>query len=588
MNKTRSEILAVRVVNQYRKRDILPYLGLRYYFANRCAVRNQWATEVAIDLVLSSTKPAYFHVFHFKERDAAGKFVVYRDLHLPGPNEAFAEAALLAECSKYPEVFDNLPCVFAYRLAKNDYRKGVFETYFYGFQNRHRAIAKACKSSPSGVVLYTDVKKFYPSISVELAKSVWNKACDKSRIDSKFRELGDKMLDHHKIISPSVKDGAGLLTGPMFSHLIGNLVLQTLDEEMTKLMPGRYFRYVDDIVLVGTQEQVDEGRKRVECLLGSCKLELHSGDKDFRVPVNQWMKGAKDFEDDNSYQPNWKTFIGSLKQFLVVKPEQHDKLCNAFDSEELRIPIRAYSEEVMESHYLKRLFQRFNQQKARLIKARKITIDSLVQEGLSLRKYYVNNLRKQLEGSQNLTEYERKRQVSKLRFLAKYFIYLATSEELSEFSSLLQQLLQQFPEICNLAEIFQAVTTRDVSNLLSLGTDTVQAAAQVLRLSVQTVQCSGLEWTEVEKQGLAILLMSGIRPKTGSDEIILQNEINNFARWDGYGDELMTSDNPFIKELSCLHGVAQKCRHQTILDSAFDPDELLAFDVINLLQPDSY
>jgi len=582
MNKTRPEIFAVRAVNQYRKRNILPYMGLRYYFANRCAVRNQWATEVAIDLALSTTEPAYFHARSFKERDPAGK-IEYRDLHLPGPNEAFAEAALLAECSKYPE-FENLSCVFSYRLAKNDYREGVFETYFPGLQEKHRAIAKACESSPSDFVLYTDVKRFYPNISTELAKSVWNNACEKSKIDSKFRELGDKFLDHHKSISTTPKISEGLLTGPMFSHLIGNLVLRTLDEEMTKLMPGRYFRYVDDIVLVGTQEQVDRGRKCVVCLLDDFKLQLHDSKKDFTVPVEEWMRGAKDFEDDNSHQPNWKTFIGSLKQFLVVKPEQRDELLNVFASKELRMPLPDYSGEVMESHYLKKLLQRFiNQPKARF-KARQITIDSLVREGLVLREFYVKNLHEQLERSQNLTGYERKRKLPKLRFLATRLTYLATSEKLSDFGP----LLEQFPELYPLAKVFQAVTSCDVSDLLSLGADTVQSAAQILRLSVQSVQCSDSEWTETKKQGLAILLMNGTRPKTGSDEIILQDEINQFARWDGYGDELMTSDNPFIKELSCLHGVDQKCRHQTILDSAFDPGDPLVFDAINQLQSHYY
>jgi hypothetical protein len=51
-------------------------------------------------------------------------------------------------------------------------------------------------------------------------------------------------------------DGCGILTGPMFSHLLGNLVLRELDEECSKSLPARYFRYVDDITLVGDADAV--------------------------------------------------------------------------------------------------------------------------------------------------------------------------------------------------------------------------------------------------------------------------------------------------------------------------------------------
>lgn len=43
----RPQLLALRAANQYRTRDIMAYLGLRYYFANQCASRDRWAEEVS-------------------------------------------------------------------------------------------------------------------------------------------------------------------------------------------------------------------------------------------------------------------------------------------------------------------------------------------------------------------------------------------------------------------------------------------------------------------------------------------------------------------------------------------------------------
>lgn len=63
--------------------------------------------------------------------------------------------------------------------------------------------------------------------------------------------------------------------------------------------------------------------------------------------------------------------------------------------------------------------------------------------------------------------------------------------------------------------------------------------------------------------------------------------INDFAEWRS-GSDLMRSDDPFVQELACLHGAHPDSRHTNMLDTAFDRDEQLAFDVITQLQESSY
>ena len=59
--------IAIRVANQYRRRDVLTYLALRYYLENLAARRDHWCRDVAVDLVLTRQKPVYFEAQHFKE-----------------------------------------------------------------------------------------------------------------------------------------------------------------------------------------------------------------------------------------------------------------------------------------------------------------------------------------------------------------------------------------------------------------------------------------------------------------------------------------------------------------------------------------
>jgi hypothetical protein len=581
MKNVRPEILAVRAVNQYRRRDILPYLGLRYYLANHCALRDRWAGDVASHLVISRTKPNYFSALHFKEHQD-GKQVEHRQMHLPGPNEAFAEAALLNECSKHIEAFQALPCVFSYRFAPVNSPKGIFETYFSGFRERHAAVANACRQNANGIVLYTDIKRFYPSITTASALDAWSQACNTAMIGEKFQHLGEKILRDQATVAAGIGDCAGILTGPMFSHLVGNLVLRAVDARMNEAMPGRYFRYVDDIILTGQEAQVHDGQARLAELLKAQGLHLHEhGGKGFHVEAAEWLTGEKDFEDDGR-KPNWMTLVSGLKELLIAKTDARNELMSAFATKGMRFSKPDYSEAVMETWYLKGLLRRLKYSVARF-QARKVTVAGLIHDAVVVRGAYANGLREQLVGAHQLDGYARKRRIPKLRFFAGRLTYLATPQMLLEFSASLKVL----PELRLIAQVFRTIVTEDATELFQYGINAVQAAAQVLRLTSRPVRCQPSAWQKAEIQGLAILRLNGVTVDTGSGTNSPDDELNRFALWD-HGSELMKSEEPFIRELACLHGVDDGCRHASMLDSAFDRDEQLAFDAIAQLQPSSY
>jgi hypothetical protein len=89
MKRLRPSILSARAVNQYRRRDVLTYLGLRYYLHNTAARTDHWARQVATDLVLTRTDLPYFRALHFKDSASAGQ-VEHRPIFLPSANLTFA------------------------------------------------------------------------------------------------------------------------------------------------------------------------------------------------------------------------------------------------------------------------------------------------------------------------------------------------------------------------------------------------------------------------------------------------------------------------------------------------------------------
>lgn len=577
----RPELLSVRAVNQYRRRDVLAYLGLRYYLENDSAQSNMWAEEVSTHLINTRALPIYFRSYHFKEMGENEK-VVHRNIYLPGPNEAIAEAVLLNECSKY-SAFKSSDRVFSYKFAEQNSKEGIFRSYFPGFRERHHSIAWHCQNLSGAKVLYTDIKKFYPSISQELALTAWGTACDSSRIAPAFRELGERLLSEHNNAAIAYKEEkVHILTGPMFSHLIANLVLTKVDNLMSQKTNGKYWRYVDDIVLVGDDDEVKNMRELLKDTLGDLGFSLHEEGKDFTVDSAIWLDGVNDFNDSESKA--WMILIANIRRFLVAKSDERDQLVRAFSDNGINIPLLDYASAVMESTYLERLSDWLNYHWAAK-SVRGLTVNGLVEQAIQARDIYQTGMNTLLNKNSEVEGYERKRLMPKLRFYAGRLIYLATPDMLSSISS----NLNKYPELLIQSQVMNAIESRDISSLLKFGTNATQAAAQILRIQDDAVKCSLNTFDDIDLQGLAMLRINGIEIDF-TDNVVDQttaDQLNQFALGTNPA-ELMKSNDPFMKEIACLCGIENPSRHKSLLNTAFDRDENLMFDIINQLHESSY
>ena len=578
----RPETLAIRAVNQYRRRDILAYLGLRYYLENEAAKRDVWAKNVSIYLVNGRSAPIYFRSRHFKEISDQNS-VVYRNLFVPGPNEILAETALLYECSLHP-AFKSLACVYSYHFPEAYSKEGVFRSYFPRYRSRHQSIAKACQGLKQATVRYTDIRKFYPTIKIELANDAWKSACDASKVSVSTRELGERLLDEHLKVASEHQDGSSILTGPMFSHLIANLVLFKIDKIMYEKMQGNYWRYVDDMVLVGEKEQVNNEREFLKSILeDDLGLSLHDEEKDFSVDSETWLEGINDFSDSKGEL--WMNLISNIKRFLIAKPELRMDLLQAFLDNGINIPIIDYSAVVSESSYVERFTDYLKRYSWFPNSVRNLSVQKLVKDALHTRNVYREKLSTLLDEDPQIKGYKRKRLLPKLRFYVGRLSYLATPDSLSSTAS----SLASYPEMILEAAVMNAIQSRDVTSLLKFGANAVQAAAQIFRIQKGLVNYSSDSLDDVELQGIAILRLNGIQVSF-SDQLsnrVSSDQLNQFASGDN-STILMKSNDLFIKEIACLRGVENLLRHQVLLETAFDRDEHMVFDVINQLRDSSY
>lgn len=579
MKRPRPGILSVRAVNQYRRRDVLTYLGLRFYLENSAARTDNWARRVASDLVLTRTSLPYFRVYHFKEATKSGG-VEHRPIFLPGANEALAEAALLDECANHPFAFENPRCVFSYELSRDKDRTGVFQHYIGGLRGRHSAIAEACEAFPDGVVRYTDIKRFYPTVTTDLALGAWKGQSALAGMTPRHRELGEKLITEHGRAAGSGNEA--ILTGPMFSHLLANLALRELDNDLSANLPARYIRYVDDIILVGDRQAVKASLSVLQSRLSDLGLHLHddSSHKTIEVPTIEWLEGRHDFCE--SRQPvSWMTLIGDLKRYLLLRPEERENLQAVFRSEGFRIPVHDYRDAAQEASFLENVlswarldrFRRNNQS---------ISTESLLGQARCLRKSFEEEFRNSVDGAASLGGFSRKRRVPKLRYCAGRLIYLAPDNVLADLSPMADEL----PELHFHSKVMQTVATGNLDHILHLGTNAAQAAAQPLRCAAKQATTSKTVFTEEEEQALAVVVLNGVqvdRPHSTSHQ---ESELLRFAT-SGSDLAMMKDGSPFIRELSCLHGLSEVPRHADLLELVFDEDEILAMDAIEQLQQSS-
>lgn len=576
MKSSRPDILSVRAVNQYRRREIVSYLGLRYYLENKAAQTDLWARNISCDLVLSRTNRPYYQAAHFKERTNTGD-IDHRDLFLPGANEALAEAALLDECARHPHVFQNPECVFSYALNSGKDRSGIFKHYIGGLKDRHDAIGAACDDVPNGVVRYTDIRRFYPSIDGTLAVNTWRHFCENAGLAARYRELGEKILSDYKEASNG-SHGA-ILTGPMFSHLIANLVLRDIDNDLPPKLPARYIRYVDDIVLVGTQPAVVESFKILNGRLKDLGLELHddSSPKTIEVPVSKWILGRDDFKYKGA-PISWMTLIGDLKRYLLRDPDRRDEIRTVLQGEGFRLPVLDYTGAVYEATFAERLME-YAPMKWFIAKNQEVNIDTILCQARWLRNNCEERFRRGIDDFHDLDSFGRKRSIPKLRYNAGRLIYLATEDVLSD----LVPAVESIPELFFHAKVMHAVVTQDLTNILNMGTNAAQAAAQPLRASGKEATISQTVLDETQEQALAVFLMNGVSIKHPDSQLGGTSEILRFASL-GADMAMMKSNNPFMRELACLHGLSPQPRHPNLLEKVFDEDEHLTMDAIEQLQ----
>jgi len=256
------------------------------------------------------------------------------------------------------------------------------------------------------------------------------------------------------------------------------------------------------------------------------------------------------------------------------------ELQKVFQKNNIRIPVVDYSNAVKDSSYLQRFQDWMRKYKWATKSVKSITIDSLLSQANKCEESLNIQLVDLLEEDSSSSLYAEKRITPKLRYLSGRLLYLSNRQVLGR----LGEMLMNRPDLYLIAKTMEAVSSRNFTDVLSMGVNVTHSAAQLVRAEgYMVVQIDkGIDLSPVVEQSLAVLVVNGVQ----HDYEAINTELMQLAAADGIKD-LMQSKNGFVKEFACLHGLSEP-RHQNVLDSAFDRGEDLAMDILNQLQSSSH
>lgn len=323
------DLLTARSLNSSRTIHRPSYVGLRLFLE---AARNNPASFLKfLDRRLPHRKSwRYFTFPILKEASESNEFT-HRICMTGSPLTIIAESLILRTMAESP-LFQPSACVYSYNWpAKKSGRN--FEYFFEGYTRRNRHVAALLHKHPDHVAVISDIRRFYPSVDTEvLRRKITEKT---SRFTDRTAGLMIERFSDALFASGSRKH-SGLPIGPDLSHAFGQIALESVDATMQAAYGNRYFRYVDDIIVVCPRSEVTRAEKRLNEAVKLEHLALHEGKQDV-VDANTW----KECDPHASRSPDsFESLVESIILFLLKRPDDCASLQRSLAEEGFSLPIR--------------------------------------------------------------------------------------------------------------------------------------------------------------------------------------------------------------------------------------------------------
>ncbi len=560
-------LLITRALNHLQRQYVPSYLGLRVLAESTSKeLRNQWTVGYVERRSVTHRAQAYWKYSGLKGQDEQGK-LEYRHFIVGSPTTLLAECRLISMLSRWPQ-FARHPAVYSYLWPF--YGKGghLFAHFFYGYRLRERDVAEAVKQSPDHTCIILDLKNFYPSVDKEKVFRRFSERVAQASA-AKYEKESAIFLVEQLLSFPE----NGLPVGPPLSHVLANVALENVDREMAKLYPGRYFRYVDDVVIVVEASKVDGALHHFRALVAAEGLAVNESKTDI-VAANQWNTHVARREK-SATADTFGSLLRRLQVYCASSPENWAATRDLFKSAGFSLPfsrLQSVAEYGRFRRFLKILFHRSKWEQ-------KLTYflespDSLLKAAIEIRDKFLENGKRIGDEEIPQTGMLRRWRMSEIRFTFARLMYLLP---FSDYGQLLQ-LLPREAECAELRVILTALQTGNASALLRRPGASVDTFAQLW--NEHGVGTPAVRWSErpdyFERDSAVALATYGVLsvPPEWIAKMPLLSNRQLLQMANGYQVEPFSKETPnYLRELHALKSDWKPEELERLLRERFNNDE---------------
>ncbi len=450
------QALLVRALNSTRQTYFPTYVGLRLIGDQLPSDLNGYLGRMLSRRLKSgdSWRFKHFKLYKGSVRTEGKVIHEYRDCLASSPITALAEVYILALMADDPR-FMVSDRIFSYRWPKNYSSGGSYAFFVEGYKQRNQDIAVALKNSDS-VAVVTDIKSFYPSATKERVLSALTAILGKT--NQAKQDHTDAFLGFYTHMLDACHQGIPI--GPASSHVLGHLVLRSVDQELTERFGSSYFRYVDDIVVVCPKSEKAVINKVIE----DC-LERHgfstNRDKTVELDGQTWEQSL--IRPDIKTDDNFRVFTSDLAIYLEFNPNNAEPLKSLFFDNGLSIPVSRLL--ALSSYSRYRRFLRNWKHPSKIIhyfSILRMKNEDFLMRGLRLKATYEGALSDLILEPEEQEASLRRWQVQRIRRIVNTLFYLRDFGEWKENAWLFNKL----PELIEQQALADALATATINPVL--------------------------------------------------------------------------------------------------------------------------
>ncbi len=311
-----------------------------------------------------------------------------------------------------------------------------------------------------------DLTKFYPSIDKSKSKDIFLNALGEDS-KSEVSILSEKISN--SILEQSTK---GVPIGTNLSHLIAQTYLLDFDEKLNSKFPNKYFRYVDDIIIICKKSEKKEVEEYVASTLPK-ELELNESKTDI-VNAKEWALLNSENESKNESLHDLLHFITT---YLVMYPSRIDELSKQIKKAGYNIPLKKIENQSKNSMFrlfLKSFMKRNKKYTPLELYFTKSSV--IVGKLLALKKSYMVRFKELLKFSyDNTNSAENRSNTQQLKYILNRLLYLSTIDELSE-------LIKKVPDTEKFQDtkiVIYALDTKDLKEAIQYGGKIIQTISEL-------------------------------------------------------------------------------------------------------------